>query len=122
MTCHTMHAIDWRRAVRESTLTRSAKLVAFVLAEYWSPSRPVVYPNVTHLMSDCSSGRNTILRALEELTKANFISPGRRGISNNYSLVVPSNRSHSGTETVHSGQGGKSLGSHLGVFSFHYGT
>ena len=79
----------WQRAIRDAdtnVLSRSAKLVAFVMATFANPDGRSCRPGVERIRQATGLSRRTIERARAELTRAGFIacvtpgsSPGRNG-------------------------------------------
>jgi DNA-binding transcriptional regulator YhcF (GntR family) len=63
---------NWRTALIESEMTDKAKLVGLVLSVYWN-NKGKIYPSLTTLENDCSLTKNTIIRAVTELTDNNFV-------------------------------------------------
>jgi len=63
---------NWRTALIESEMTDKAKLVGLVLSVYWN-NKGKIYPSLTTLENDCSLTKNTIIRAVAELTDNNFV-------------------------------------------------
>ena len=67
-----MNIQNWRTALIESEMTDKAKLVGLVLSVYWN-NKGKIYPSLTTLENDCSLTKNTIIRAVAELTDNNFV-------------------------------------------------
>lgn len=67
-----MNIQNWRTALIESEMTDKAKLVGLVLSVYWN-NKGKIYPSLTTLENDCSLTKNTIIRAVTELTDNNFV-------------------------------------------------
>lgn len=61
-----------------------------MLAQYWSPAHPEVFPSVTKLCEDCSAGRDFVQAGLRALEEAGMIRVVRAvGQSNRYRFYAP---------------------------------
>jgi hypothetical protein len=87
---HLSLPLEWRRAVRDSALSSSAKNVAQTLTT-WMDSRGKCWPGYETIAAGCSFSRRTVIGAMREIEAAGFLTinrtKGRR--SNVYQAVLP---------------------------------
>jgi Helix-turn-helix domain len=91
---------QWRDAVRDSELDRTAKLVAHTLGTY-ADRDGVAFPSEQTIAEGASLGsRNSVRKSVNALEQAGFVivrrSPGRR--SHQYELRLPTAHGVSGSE------------------------
>lgn len=78
------------RAVRESDLASSTKLVLFVLASYADASGANAFPGERRIAADASLSRSTVQAHLRAAVAAGFLKrAGKKGRSNCFRLAIP---------------------------------
>lgn len=81
---------DWRRAILDSDLVASHRLVAFVLSMHMSSAGDSCFPSLVLLVRETRTSRRTVLRALEKLERLGYLSVLRRvGTTNKYWARFP---------------------------------
>jgi hypothetical protein len=85
----------WRRALRDSTLDPTAKVVGFVIETYYDGDLGYAYPSIRTIAAGAGlsvKSRSAVPRAVKKLESAGLLtvrtSNGRH--SNRYALVLPS--------------------------------
>ena len=82
--------VEWRRAVRDSALTSTQKLVALVLSLWMDKRGASCFPSTKTVAAGCSLTERTIIKTRRELVAAGFLDGQKRaGKTTIYSARLP---------------------------------
>jgi len=103
---------EWRKAIMESDLLPSVRLVALVLSCHMDMDGGSCYPSLTTLMRETGLARSTVWEGTKKLEKVDLldITPGGPGYSNRYQARFPMKVVRSSDQVVRSSDHPSSTG------------